>query len=96
MLRGLLVATCLLAGCHQTPQEQAQDVCQAYCDCIDPGAPPATTDECIAQQCLPSIPPVTDECLDCVFAHDQVCTDLFADCTDLCLSQQTPLLGEMP
>ena len=56
-----------------SPQEQAQDVCQAYCDCINPGAPPATVDDCIAQQCLPSLPPVTNQCLDCVFAHDQVC-----------------------
>lgn len=94
-MRGLLVFVCLLAGCHQTPEEQSHDVCQAYCDCVDPGAPPATVDECITQQCLPSIPPVTDECLDCVFTHDQVCPDLFNDCSDLCLSQQTPLLGGM-
>jgi hypothetical protein len=92
-MRGLFVIVCLLAGCQQTPAEKAQDVCQAYCDCIDPGAPPATEDQCIAQQCLPNIPPVTDDCLDCVFAHDQVCTDLYADCTDLCLSQPTDLLG---
>ena len=94
-MRVLLLGMVLLVGCHQTPEEKAQDVCDAYCDCIDPGAPPATFDQCVAQQCLPQLPPVTDPCLQCVFAHDQVCTDLFAQCSDLCLSTQTPLLGGM-
>jgi hypothetical protein len=85
-MRGLFVVVGLLAGCTQTPEEKAQDVCQAYCECVDPGAPPASRDECIAQQCLPDVPSVTDECLDCVYAHDQTCSELFDDCTDLCLS----------
>ncbi len=92
-MRVLLLVAGLLAGCHQTPQEKSQDVCDAYCDCVNPGAPPAVFDQCVAQQCLPQLPPVTDQCLNCVFAHDQVCTDLYAQCTNLCLSLPTALLG---
>jgi hypothetical protein len=82
-MRGIVLVV-LLVGCTQTPQEKSQDVCQAYCTCTDPGAVPSVVDDCINQQCLPQLPPVTDQCLDCVFAHDQVCTDLFAQCEDLC------------
>ena len=89
-----IVLVVLLAGCTQTPGEKAQDVCQAYCSCLDPSALPSMLDTCIADQCLPQLPPVTDQCLDCVFAHDQACTDLYDQCTELCLPvESTPLLG---
>ena len=94
-MRVLILVAGLLVGCHQTPEEKSQDVCDAYCDCVDPGAPPAKFDACVTQQCLPQLPPVADQCLDCVFAHDQVCTDLFAQCTDLCFSTPTASLGGM-
>ena len=91
-----MIALLVLLGCTQTPQEKSQDVCQAYCSCADPGALPSVLDDCIQQQCLPQLPPVSDACLQCVFAHDQVCTDLAAQCTDLCLpANQTPKLGGM-
>ena len=85
----------VLLGCTQTAQEKSQDVCQAFCDCVDPGALPAVVNDCISTMCLPSLPPVSDPCLDCVFQHDQVCTDLFNDCTDSCFGTQTPKLGGM-
>lgn len=95
-MRGIVLVV-LLASCTQTPGEKAQDVCQAYCGCLDPGALPSTITTCIDTQCLPQLPPVTDQCLDCVFAHDQVCTDLYDQCTDLCLPvNQTPHLGGTP
>ena len=91
-----VLALLVVVGCTQMPQEKAQDVCQAYCECVDPGAIPSVVNDCVAQQCLPQLPPVSDDCLNCVFAHDQVCPELFDQCTDLCLSTaQTPKLGGM-
>ena len=89
-------ALSVLVGCTQTAQEKAQDVCQAYCDCVDPGALPSVLDECVTQQCLPQLPTVSDDCLTCVFEHDQVCPELFDRCDSLCISPaQTPKLGGM-
>jgi hypothetical protein len=84
-MRGIVLVV-LLLGCTQTPQEKAQDVCQAFCQCTDPGGLPSIVDKCVIDQCLPQLPTVADPCLDCVFAHDQVCPDLFDQCTDLCFS----------
>ena len=94
-MRVLLLVAGLLVGCHQTAEEKAQDVCDAYCDCVDPGALPAVFDQCVTQQCLPQLPPVSDDCLSCVFTNDQVCTDLFSQCTNECFSTQTPRFGGM-
>ena len=86
----------VVVGCTQPPAEKAHDVCQAYCACVDPGAIPSVVDRCVVEQCLPDLPPVSDECLDCVFAHDQVCPELLDQCSDLCLpTMQTPKLGGM-
>jgi hypothetical protein len=91
-MRWLLLV--VLVGCHQTPEQKTQDVVDAYCDCANPGAPPATFDTCVTQ--LTSfLPAVTDSCLQCVYEHDQECADLFVKCNDLCLPLQTPKLGGM-
>jgi hypothetical protein len=94
-MRVLLLVAGLLVGCQQPPGEKAQDVCDAYCDCVDPGALPSQFDACVQQQCLPQLPPVSDDCLNCVFEHDQVCADLFAQCTDSCFPNATAKLGGM-
>lgn len=90
-----VLALLVMVGCTQMPAQKADAVCQAYCDCVDPGAIPSVVDQCVTQQCLPDLPPVTDACLDCVYAHDQVCGELFDQCTDLCLSMAQPKLGGM-
>ena len=91
--RGLLVLASLLAGCFETtPQQKSRDVCTAYCDCI---VTPSMVEQCITDDCLPDIPPVTDPCLDCVYANSQTCSTLFDECTDLCLDTSTPHLGGM-
>lgn len=82
-MRGWLVVA-WLAGCHLTPQQEAEDVCTAYCKCAAPNFP-GEQRTCIEQQCLPQLPPVKPECLDCVFSHDQTCTDLATQCDSLCL-----------
>lgn len=91
--RGLFVLLFALAGCWEVSAEQrARDVCTAYCDCF---VAPSQVEECIVEDCLPDIPPVSDPCLDCVYANSQMCGPLFDDCTDLCLDTSTPLLGGM-
>ena len=94
-MRVLLLVAGLLVGCQQPPGEKAQDVCDAYCDCVAPGALPSQFDECVQQQCLPQLPPVSDDCLNCVFEHDQVCADLEQDCTTSCFGVISGRFGGM-
>jgi hypothetical protein len=94
-MRVLLLVVGLLVGCHQTPEEETQDVCDAYCDCLYPGALPSTFDQCVNQQCIPQLPPVSDPCLQCVYAHDQVCSDLEQDCSQLCFGLVSGRFGGM-
>jgi hypothetical protein len=89
----LLLALGLWAGCFEiTPEQRARDVCTAYCDCY---AQPGQTEACVVNDCLPDIPPVTDACLDCVYANSQMCGELVNQCLDLCTDTATPLLGGM-
>jgi hypothetical protein len=90
-----VLALLVMLGCTQMPAEKAQVVCDAYCDCTEPGALPSVHDDCVRQQCLPALPAVSDDCLDCVYAQDQRCPELFDKCNDLCFSAQTPKLGGM-
>jgi hypothetical protein len=81
----------LVSGCFAIPPEQkARDVCTAYCDCL---VAPTRVEACVVEDCLPAIQPVSDPCLDCVYASSQTCSMLFDDCTALCLGNITPLLG---
>jgi hypothetical protein len=89
------VALGLWSGCFLfeiTPEQKARDVCTAYCDCV---VSPAQVEQCIVDDCLPDIPPVSDPCLECVYANSQTCSKLLDDCTDLCVNPGTPLLGGM-
>jgi hypothetical protein len=80
-----LVAVGLWTGCFEAaPENRAQTVCTEYCECF---ADPGEVDECIVE-CVPDIPPVSDECLDCVLANSNSCPALEAQCTDLCVGQQ--------
>jgi hypothetical protein len=94
-MRVLLLTVGLLVGCHQTPEEKALDVCDAYCDCLNPGAVPSQFDQCVNQQCVPQLPPVSDDCLQCVYSHDQVCPDLEQDCTTMCFGLMSGRFGGM-
>jgi hypothetical protein len=90
--RLVVVAIGMLAGCFEiTPEQKARDVCTALCDCLVP----ANADRCITEQCLPRLPPVSDPCLNCVYANSQRCGDLVDQCLALCGDDNdpTPLLG---
>ena len=90
----VLALVVVLVGCTQTPQEKSQDVCQAYCSCIEPGGLPGQLESCVQTMCLPQLPPVTDACLTCVFEHEQTCPEMYDQCDSLCLpTGQTPKLG---
>jgi hypothetical protein len=83
--RGLMIVALagVLGGCpfEATPQSRAEEVCTAYCQCFQP----SDIDGCIETDCLPDIPSVSDPCLDCVHQNSQTCSDLYSDCTSLCL-----------
>lgn len=81
-----------LAGCTNSPAQNARTVCTAYCECF---VPAASVEACIVDDCLPDIPPVSDPCLDCVYENSQMCSALTDECTDVCLDTGSPLLGGM-
>jgi len=88
--RGLvaLVALGTLASCFEAdPQQSARAVCTAYCECV---VTAGQVEMCITDDCLPILPPVSDECLDCVTANSNSCTSLDAQCTDICLDNSQP------
>lgn len=85
--RGVLVLIGLLAGCDISEQQKARDVCTAVCNCA---VSPSQVEECIVEDCLPDLPPVSDPCLQCVYENSQMCSDLFDDCTDFCIDPGTP------
>ena len=76
----------VLVGCaDDDPLLRARTVCTAYCDC---SASPGAVDACI-DDCVPDIPAVSDDCLQCVYANSQTCAALQSECTALC-SSATP------
>ena len=78
----------LLAGCfEESPQQRARAVCDAYCECV---VTVGQVEQCIVEQCLPALPPVSNECLDCVVQNAQTCSTLDALCTDLCIDNSQP------
>lgn len=82
-----LVVVGAVAGCfEESPLQRAQAVCGAYCECfVTNGQVDACVDECVVE-----IPPVTDECLDCVVTNSQMCTALATDCNDVCDDNSQP------
>lgn len=85
----VLAAMFALGGCHLTTDQEAEDVCTVYCKCAVADLPDAQR-TCVEQTCVPTLPTVTDACLDCVFAHDEACSDLLDTCTQLCIPNPTP------
>jgi hypothetical protein len=88
--RGLfvLVASSLLVGCfEETSEQRSRAVCNAYCECF---VTAGEVQQCVVEECLPDLPPVSDECLDCVISNSQTCTALGAQCTDTCFDNGTP------
>ena len=82
-LISLVVVSVMSTGCfEESPQQRASAVCNAYCECF---VSAGQVEQCVTEDCLPAIPPVSDECMDCVVANAQTCTALDAQCTDLCL-----------
>ena len=87
-LIALVAASVGSVGCfEETPQQRARAVCNAYCECV---VTAGQVEECVVEQCLPVLPPVSDECLDCVISNSQVCAALDAQCTDLCIDNSQP------
>ncbi len=86
-MRGFVVAFVLsVAACHgETPQQQAQDVARAFCDCYQPGD---TNCEAGALQELGMGP--SQACLDCVDAHVDACAAMLEDCVPLCFQGGVP------
>ena len=80
-----------LAACTVPPEQRAHDVCEAYCSCVEVGT--TSVAQCV-DGCVPNVPIVSDECLDCVYQNSGMCSSLISDCDDPC-SQATPLLGGM-
>lgn len=75
-----------LVACDVPPQQRAQDVCTAFCDCSETTTPQVNA--CITD-CVPDIGTVTDDCLTCVYARSQTCGPLFDDCLSMCITQPT-------
>ncbi len=74
----------LLAACfEETPAQRAQAVCEAYCECL---VSEGEVQQCVVEECLPEIPPVNDECLECVVSNSQTCSQL-SQCNDLCFDE---------
>ena len=82
-----LLALVAVAACKQTPAERADIVCTTFCDCIEGTTLPTVVQQCIDTGCLPTLPPVTDACLACVYAQESSCPDLVNDCTAACLPE---------
>jgi len=78
----LLIA--LAAGCEETPELAAREICDAVCDCTAPL--PTQHEEC-ATECLGQISAISfpDECLDC--AYEAACHELEA-CFDICFAPE--------
>jgi hypothetical protein len=77
----------LLAGCTQAPADRIEIVCTTFCDCTS--TLPGAIESCV-QQLEATIPPVSDECLACVYDHESACTALESDCETMCFPQANP------
>jgi hypothetical protein len=79
----------VVAACDPSPEQQARDVCTAFCDCSS--SSPARVEACIVE-CVDDIQQITlpPACVECVYTYSQTCGDLFQQCieSDLCDPQQ--------
>jgi hypothetical protein len=82
-LIALVTVGVMSTGCfEESPLQRARAVCDAYCECAFTAG---QVEQCVTEQCLPILPPVSDECIDCVVTNAQVCSALDNQCTNLCL-----------
>lgn len=83
-MRVVVFAMVLAAACTQSQAEKDQVVCSAFCGCF--AVTQAAVDECIQQQCLPSIPMtgISDACETCVYQNESTCSALEQRCTNEC------------
>jgi hypothetical protein len=86
-MRGFVVAFVLgVIACHaETPQQQAQEVARAFCDCYEPGD---SNCEAGALQGLAMGP--SQACLDCVDSHVNACAAMLEECVQPCFQGGVP------
>jgi hypothetical protein len=84
-MRWLVLA--LLVGCTPSPEQEVDDVCNAFCDCS--ASTPTTIAQCVSQ-CTPLLTTVTTQCSDCVDTHEATCTGLINTCYSQCFTVATP------
>lgn len=83
-LIALVAVGVMSTGCfEESPQQRAEAVCTVYCECA---VTAGQVEQCVTQDCLPAIPAVSDECMDCVVTNAQMCTVLEDRCSNLCMS----------
>jgi hypothetical protein len=80
------LAMVVVAACTVSPEQRAHDVATAYCNCVEIGT--SAREECV-EMLVPQLPPISDECLECVYQNSATCSRLLDDCDDIC-SQSTP------
>lgn len=77
----------VLAACTQSPEQKAQDLCTAVCDCEE--TLPSKQTECV-DKCVQTAPAtISDDCINCIYTYSQSCGDLLPQCIDKC-QQPTP------
>ena len=64
--------------------DEVAEVAETYCACALPG------NKMCVQQFEAFVSSVSDACSQCVFEHERRCASMQTDCTQLCLSNQTP------
>lgn len=79
-------AVLLAWGCDTPPEQEARDVCTAFCRCQT--ASPAKIDACV-DECAGELPALPDECVDCIYTYSQSCSDL-TRCVPMCEDTQQP------
>lgn len=82
------LAFTLLVGCTPSPQQEIDDVCNAFCDCLETA--PSLVAQCVNNQCKPQLPVVSAACSTCVDSHEATCTGLLDTCESECFPVATP------
>lgn len=69
-------------ACDPSPEQAKRDVCTVACQCETNGLP-SQVESCV-EACVPQVPVVSDECLECFYTYSQSCSDLERECEDAC------------
>jgi hypothetical protein len=80
-MRWLVLA--LLVGCTPSPEQEVDDVCNAFCDCLE--TIPTLITQCVTQ-CKQQLPTVTTACGSCVDSFEATCTGLVDTCSNDCFA----------